>query len=111
MVSEKLTPVESNTSNNDNERETKQKQKREHWEHDTRRLTGQHFCLKLKGSKKDDGPGYVDNSSFCMMCQVKKISYKCEQCNVFLCIQEKDGGTCFNNFHTLLKLPKTTRDS
>jgi len=38
------------------------------------------------------------------MCQVKKISYKCEQCNVFLCIQEKSGGTCFRNFHSEAKL-------
>ena len=94
----------------DGERETKQKQKREFWENDTRRLDGQHFCVKLKGSKKEEGNGYVDNRSFCIMCQVKKISYKCEQCQVFLCIQEQPGrNTCFRNFHTLQSLSKNVR--
>ena len=88
---------------NDNEREIKHKYKREHWENDRRRLHGSHFCIKLKGSKKEEGNGYIDNRSFCIMCQVKKISYKCEQCNVFLCIQDKEGGTCFHNFHTQVK--------
>jgi len=84
----------------DDSERPKQRQKREQWEHDHSRLSGPHFCQKLKGSKKENGNGYVDNRGYCIMCQIKKVSYKCEQCNVFLCIQENQGSTCFSKFHT-----------
>ena len=88
----------------DDSDQPKQRQKREHWEHDLSRLTGPHFCKKIKGSKKAGGSGYVDNRGYCIMCQVKKVSYRCEQCKVFLCIQDNQGGTCFSKFHTKKRL-------
>ena len=63
------------------------------------RLKGQHFPIRFERTKTTEDEKGIDGRGPCKLCH-KKTMFKCDRCNIWLCIQSNTKETCWKHFHS-----------
>jgi len=63
------------------------------------RLQGEHYPLRFERTKGSETEPGIDGRGQCKICRMKSM-FKCDKCDVWLCIQSNTRETCWKHFHS-----------